>query len=232
MVAQRSKFQKTVLLAREQLDTWEQANRNALLNGVKDGVEYFAGQYLEVLNNRGKAADRFRGILANNSAQMTKEGLDTALIARKIERMKAWSSLGQAAELANNLNDWQTFSKDGLSSLMAGLASSDQEIRELLNDPKMQKYFMTDAPELNAMLDLSKITASYKLFGKWVAKKVPLIAAIEISIKQTYNATDWYLSFQRIAESNQINGKVLAAARSLQEDIDETRRAYSACPKR
>jgi hypothetical protein len=162
---------------------------------------------------------------------MAKEGVDTARITQKIERLKVLSTSGQAAELASNLNDWQTFAKDGLSSLMARLTSSDGEFHDLLNDPELAKYLTTEAPGLNALLDMSKLAVSSKVFGKWVARKLPLIAGIEISIKQVYNATDWCLSFQRITEANEINGKVLNAARSLQQSIDDTRLAYSACSK-
>ncbi len=228
-VTQRSQFQKTILLAQSQVETWQEANRNALLNGVKDGLEYFAGQYLEVLGNRGKAAERLGAIFERNAARMAQEGVDTARIARKIERLKVLSASGQAAEFASNLNDWQTFVKDGLSSLMARLAASDGEFRALMEDPELAKYLTTEAPGLNALLDLSKLAASSQVFGKWVARKLPLVAGLEISIKQLYNATDWYLSFQHIRESNEINGRVLAAARSLQQSIDDTRLAYSAC---
>ena len=231
-VTQRSQFQKTILLAQGELDTWQEANRNALLNGVKDGLEYFAGQYLEVLGNRGKAAERLGAIFQGNAGQMARDGVDTARIARKIERLKALSTAGQAAELAGQLNDWQTFAKDGLSSLMARLAASDQEFRELMNDPEMAKYLTTDAPGLNALLDLSRLAASGQVFGKWVARKIPLVAGLEISIKQIYNATDWYLSFQRISEAREINGRVLAAANALQQSIDDTRLAAIACPAR
>jgi hypothetical protein len=91
----------------------------------------------------------------------------------------------------------------------------------MLEDPGMQKYFEADAPELNAMLDISKLAASNKVFGKWVAKKVPIIAGVELAINQTYNALDWYLSYKSIAEANDINGRVLETARSIQKNIDD-----------
>ena len=99
----------------------------------------------------------------------------------------------------------------------------------MLEDPKLQKYFETESPELKTLLDLSKIAASNKVFGKWVAKKVPLIAAVELSINQSYNGLDWFLSFKRMTEANKINGKVLTAARSIQQHIDDTSFALQGC---
>jgi predicted membrane chloride channel (bestrophin family) len=52
---------------------------------------------------------------------------------------------------------------------------------------------------------------------------------VEISIKQAYNATDWFLSFQRIAEANNINGQIMASARSLQRHIDDTYLEFQQC---
>lgn len=233
-IDQRNKFHKTILLANEQLTTWEYANRNALVNAVKDGVEYFAGLYLDILKNRGLAAERLRGIYEKRAVEMASDGLDVAAIKSKINRLQAMSSIGKFSEVANNANnanDWQTFMKDGMSTLVNQLSSSNDEIQEMLADPRMQKYFTPEAPELNTLLDISKIAASNKVLGKWVAKKMPLIAMLEFSIKQSYNATDWYQSFQRVKAANKINGEVMNAARSLQRNIDDTYFSLQQCPR-
>jgi len=229
-ISQRKKFHKTINLSQEQYTTWKTANRNALLNAAKDGLEYFTGQLLEGLSDRGKAADRLQQIYEANARQMAQEGLDVAEIAAKIERLRTLSSAGRIAEFTSNMSDWQTFMKDGLSGLVNQLTSSNSEIEEMLQDPKLQKYFGTESPELSVLLDISKIAAANKVFGKWVAKKVPLIAAIELSINQTYNATDWYLSFKHIVKANKINGEVMYAAQSLQKHIDDTYLALRECP--
>ena len=226
---QRRKFNKTILMAQEQLDTWREANRNALLNAAKDGFEYFAGQYLEVLSKRGQAAERYSGILEKRAAEMAKEGLDVAAIRAKIDRMARLSTVGQVADLTSKLNDWTTFAKDGLSAMLVQLSESDAEVRAMLEDPRVGKYFETDAPTLNALFDLSKILADAGVFGKWVAKKVPLIAGIEIGVKQTYNAAEWLVSLNQIMDAHSINGKVLDAAQSLQRHIDDTYSELKTC---
>ncbi|MEW5774179.1 MAG: hypothetical protein AB1916_11725 [Thermodesulfobacteriota bacterium] len=226
---QRQKFHKTVLLAQEQLDTWREANRNALLNAAKDGFEHFAGQYLEALSKRGRAAERYKGVLERRAEEMAREGIDVAAIRAKIDRMARLSTAGQVAELTNKLNDWTTFAKDGLSAMLVQLAASDAEVKAVLEDPKVGKYFETDAPALNALFDLSKIMADAGVFGKWVAKKVPLIAGIEITAKQSYNGLDWLLSFNRIMDAHSVNGKVLDAAKGLQQHIDDTYYELKSC---
>lgn len=226
---QRQKFHTTILMAQEQVDTWQEANRNALLNAAKDGFEYFAGQYLEVLAKRGRAAERYSGVLEKRAEEMARDGVDVAAVRAKIDRMAKLSTVGQVADLTNKLNDWTTFAKDGLSSMLAQLSSSDAEVRAMIEDPKVGKYFEMDKPELNALFDLSKILADSKVFGKWVARKVPLIAGIEISIKQSYNALDWALSLNRIMDANQINGQVLDAAKGIQRHIDETYYELKTC---
>lgn len=229
-LTQRQQFQKTIDLAQEQLDTWREANRNALLNAAKDGFEYVAGQYLDALSRRGAAAERMRAALERNAGQMARDGVDVAAVSARIEALKRTSLVGQTAELANNLNDWSTLAKDGLSGLIAQLSDSDQDVRAMLNDPVLQKYFTTEAPELNTLLDLSKLAAANKVLGKWVARKVPLIAGLELAVKQSYNGLDWLLSFNRIVEANQVNGKVLEAAQGIQRNIDATYASLKACP--
>ena len=228
-INQRNKFQKTINLASEQYTTWKTASRNALLNAAKDGLEYFTGQLLDGLSHRGKVADRLESIYRKNAAQMAQEGLNIADIKARIKRLKMLSSAGRIAELNNDMSEWQTFMKDGLSGLMNQLTSSNNEIQEMFDNPKMQKYFETEATGLSALLDISKMAAANKVFGKWVAKRVPLIAGIELGIKQSYNALDWYLSFTHIVEANRINGQVMNAARSLQKHIDDTCLALREC---
>ena len=65
----------------------------------------------------------------------------------------------------------------------------------MLRDPKLAKYFQTEAPELNTLLDISKIAASSKVFGKWVAKKMPIIAGVELAITVAYDGLDWGMSY-------------------------------------
>jgi hypothetical protein len=228
-IHQRNQFQKTIDLAQEQLTSWQNANRNALLNAAKDGLEYFTGQLLEGLAKRGEAADRLQRIYEKNAKQMVQEGLNATEIEAKIKRLKALSSAARISELAGNISDWQSFIKDGVSGLMVQLTSSNQEIQQMLEDPKMQKYFETEAPELKALLDISKIAASNKVFGKWVAKKVPIIGGVELAINQSYNALDWFLSYKRIAEAHKVNGRVMESARYLQENIDGTSLALREC---
>jgi hypothetical protein len=230
-ITQRSKFQKEINFAQEQLNTWENANRNALLNAAKDGIEYFTGQLLEGLANRGKAADRLQQIYEKNAKQMAQEGLDIAAIESKIKRLKMLSSAGKISELTSNIKDWQTFIKDGMSGLIEQLTSSNHEIQEMLEDPRMKEYFETESPELKTLLDLSKILVANKVFGKWVAKRLPIIGGVELAINMIYDGTDWYLSYKRLAEANKINGRMMDSARDLQQHIDETYLALQSCPQ-
>jgi hypothetical protein len=228
---QRLKFQKTVSLAHSELEIWETANRNALFNAAKDGIEYFTGQLLEGLNKRGAAAEKLQSILDKNKAQMVKDGLNIADIQAKIDRCRQLSSAGKMAEVLNNVNDWQSFIKDGVSSILNQLTSSNDELKDIFENPATSKYFQTEAPELNTLLDLSKIAAANQVFGKWVAKKIPMIALVEISIKQAYNGLDYFLSLKRIMEGQKINSGVMETAKYIQKNIDDTYLALKDCPK-
>jgi hypothetical protein len=226
---QRQQFQKTIDLSQNELNMWETANHNALINAAKDGLEYFTGELLEGLSNRGKAADRLQQIYDKNVKQMAGEGINVAGIKAKIDQLRSISSAGQITELTANINDWETFLKDGMSSLIGRLTVSNTEIKGILEDSKMKKYFETEEPELNTLLDISKIAASNMIFGKWVAKKLPVIAVIELSIKQTYNGLDYFLSLNRIISAQKINGGVMDVARYIQKNIDVTYLALSKC---
>jgi hypothetical protein len=82
---------------------------------------------------------------------------------------------------------------------------------------------------IRQITNLHHIVISIEVFGKWVAKKVPIIAAVEISINQSYNAIDWSVSYYRIVEAHNINGRVMHAAMSIQKNIDDTYLALRQC---
>jgi len=227
---QRNKFHKTIRLAQEELQVWETANRDAMLNAAKDGLEYFTGELLEFLAEKGKAADRLQRIYQKKAGQMKKDGIDTAEIEAKIKRMKTLSLMGNLSELGSHGMEWQTFLKDGTSALLNQLTASNAEIREMLQDPKVGKYFEMDSPELNALYDISKIAAAGKVFGKWVARKMPIVAGIELANTVLYDGMNWAMSYNRLAKAHQINGGVMDAAKYLQKNIDATYIELKGCP--
>ena len=221
-IVQRDRFQKTVALAQEQVDTWQAANRNAMLNVAMDGINYFTGQLLEGMTNRGKAAARLEQIYKKNADRMVKDGIDIQGIEEKIDHLKRLSSAGEMADMISNVSDWNDFVEHGMSGLISQMTDSNREIEGMLEEPGMQKYLGESESELNALLDISKIAASNAVFGKWVAKKIPIVAGIELAVNQTYNAMDWFLSFNRIMDANNINGEVLDTAKRIQKNIDDT----------
>jgi hypothetical protein len=229
-IDQRNKFQKTILLAQEELQVWETANRDALLNAAKDGLEFFTGQLLETLEKKGKAADRLQRVFQKSAKQMAKDGVNIAEVEAKIKRLKKLSMMGNLSELGSRGMEWQTFLKDGASALLDQLTSSNEEVQEMIQDPKLEKYFQTEAPELNTLLDISKIAAANKVFGKWVARKVPIIAGVELAITAVYDGAAWGTSFYRLAKAHQINGGAMDAAKYLQKNIDNAYIALKECP--
>lgn len=228
-VEQRSRFQKTILQAQEQVNQWEATNREALMNAAKDGIEYFTGGLMEAMVNRGKAAERLQAIYTRNAARMAEEGVDILALEAKIRRLQFLSTGGMMADITSQAKDWQVFTKDGVSALLTQLNNSNEEVKEILADPKVGKYFQGESPALNALLDISKLAASSNVLGKWIKRQLPVIGLTEISLKQLYNGAEWATSFYRIAQANGINGRVTESARSLQKHIDDTRLELTEC---
>jgi len=218
-LAQRNRFQKTIYQGQEQLNVWEEASRAALVNAAKDGFEFFAGKYLDVLKNRSEFAETVLQRINAQRDNLARAGYNMAAYEAKLSRFK---TIGTVADNIAKANDWQTMMKDGVSSLIAQLASSNDEMKAMMEEPIMQQVLTTDSPRLNLLLDITKLVAAEGVVGKWVANQIPVIGWVEISIKQAYNATDWFLSFQRIGDANNINGQIMASARSLQRHIDDT----------
>jgi hypothetical protein len=228
-INQREQFKNTIELSQSELNIWETANNNAMMNAAKDGLEFFTGELLEGMANRGKAAERLQLIYNTKANQMKGDGINVLEIQAKIDRLRTVISAGQIAEFTSNVKDWETFARDGLSSLLSKLNDSNNDINGIFEDPMVKKYFETEKPELKTLLDISKLASANMVFGKWVARKMPFIAVIEISIKQSYNALDYLLSLNRIIEAKKINGGVMDTARYIQKNIDDTYLALTNC---
>ncbi len=228
-ITQQNKFYKTVNLAQDQLNIWENQNRNALIHAAKDGIEYLTGKWLRTLAKEGEFADHLEEVYEKNAAQMARDGLDVTAIKATIQRLKQVASTGKFADLTGNIKESQTFIKDGMSTLLAQLSSANHDVQEMLEDPKMGKYFETDLPEMRTACDVAKLVAASKIFAKWGAEKIPIVAAAELSVNETYDGLDFFLSFKRMTEANKINGRVLEAARYLQRKIDDTHLELQEC---
>lgn len=225
-IDQQNKFHQTILLANEQVEVWEDANRQALINAAKEGLEFYAGKFAQTLARRGELAERMTLRLEQRRAQMLADGVDVQAIEGKIARLRGTAKLGKPAGAISDANDWQVFLKDGVSAALTQMNSSN---REIFDDPVIQRYLNVNSPELQALADVSQITASAKVFGRWVARKMPHVALASFATNQIYNGADWLNSFYRLAEAHQINGKVTDAVMSLQRKIDDTRIALKQC---
>lgn len=225
-IQQQNKFHQTILLANDQVEVWEEANRQALINAAKEGLEFYAGQFMQTLARRGELAEKMTLRLEQRRAQMLADGVDVAAIEAKIARLRATAKLGKPAGVVSDANDWQVFLKDGVSAALNQMTSSN---REIFDDPVIRRYLNTDAPEVQTLADISQLAASAGVFGRWVARKMPHVALASFATNQIYNGADWLNAYYRLAEAHQINGKVADAAKSLQRKIDDTRIALKQC---
>jgi hypothetical protein len=69
-----------------------------------------------------------------------------------------------------------------------------------------------------------------KLVGAFT-KTMPIVAWCQFAVDQTYNATDWILSYKNICNLNNVTGKETEAAQYLQNKIFETQSMLKECPQ-
>jgi len=231
-LTQREKFAQTIDLAAGELDRWEKQNNEALTNFAMEGIQHYLGNFQDYLTRRGMAADRLLGIYAKNANTMAKEGIDVATLTAKMQALKRISTAGQLSTLSSQGQEWAGFLKDGLSGLIASMAEDNTAMETLLADPKVAPYFESDMPTIRAALDLTKIAAGSAVFGKWVARKMPIVAGCELAVNQGYNALDWAMSFHHMVRSHDIYGKALDSAKKIQGQITTMRITLSGCPNR
>lgn len=226
---QREKFAQTIDLAAGELDLWEKRNSESLTNFAMEGIQHYLGSFQDYLTRRGMAADRLLGIYAKNANKMAKEGIDVATLATRMQALKRISTAGQLSTLSTQGQEWSGFLKDGLSGFIASMSEDNAAMEASLADPKIGQYFESEMPAIRAALDLTKIASGAEVFGKWAARKMPIVAGCELAVNQSYNALDWAMSFNRMIRAHDIYGNALNSAKKIQGQITEMRLAMNSC---
>ncbi|MCU0409304.1 MAG: hypothetical protein MUD02_10185 [Bacteroidales bacterium] len=231
----RARFQKTIDMTRSELSKWHEQNNGALLNSAKSGATLVSEIFLKHIDLRKTGAENIRKFLIDYP------GASPAMVDNYIsvlDKVISYKKTFAAVDYGKKALEWATLARDESQVIANEIARDDRSVLAMLNDPTVKKVLNDGRPFVDA--EQSFVSKSIEIFldGPEIQKKLvsafsktmPVVAWCQFAVDQTYNATDWVLSYNRICDFNNVSGKEAEAAQYLQDKISEIRISMNGCP--
>jgi len=233
----RAKFQKTINLTQGELNKWKEQNNAAMWNAAKSGFSLVTDIFLKHLDLRKTGATDLKKYLEALPLGKTPGAADNYI--KILDQVINYRyNLPKTAENIKKATEYAFLLRDATQIMAEEIAKSDQDVSAMLNDPRFKVLLNDGNPEVDAgQFSFGKIADIFlegpKLQEKLISaftKTQPIVAWCQFAVDQTYNATDWILSYKRICDLNNVSGKETEAAQYLQTKIFETRLLMKDCP--
>ena len=233
----RTKFQKTINLTQGELNKWKQQNNDALWNAAKSGASLITDIFLKHLDLRKNSAVDIKKYLTSLPLGNT-SGVTDNYIKILDQVINYRYNLPKTAENIKKAAEYAFLLRDATQLMAEEIAKSDQEVTAMLHDDKFKVLLNTGNPGVDAGQFVFGKVADVFLEGPLLkdklvsafSKTMPIVAWCQFAVDQTYNATDWILSYKRICDLNSVSGKETEAAQYIQSKIFETQNLMKECP--
>lgn len=234
----RAKFQSTINLTQIELTKWKDQNNDALWNAAKSGVSLITDIFMKHLDLRKNSAIDIKKYLEALPLGKTPGAVDNYMkILDQVINYKY--NLPKTAENIKKAADYAILLRDASQVMAEEVAKSDQDVAAMLNDPKFKILLNSGNPGVDAgQFTFGKAAEEFlkgpvlkdKLISAF-SQTMPIVAWCQFAVDQTYNATDWILSYRNICNLNDVTGKETEAAQYLQNKIFETQSLMKECPR-
>jgi hypothetical protein len=224
--------QKTNELMVAEIDTWRQANEDALKQAAEDGAMFLLSRAGKGLERKEAVARTELGWLTRYEKQMRNDGVPFAMLHDKVTsavskyvNAQVQAAGGKAISAGMDAHDiYENF------RIQAGLVArddreADASINEALSNPTFREFVQRDATGW----DLLRSTLNVASSASDLAKISPEYALASLVVDGGYDATKWTLARNRILQQYNLSDTALMAVASLQQQIQRTMRKLQTC---
>lgn len=234
---QRDKFHKTILNTQKDLAEWKQKNNDALWNAATSGFELLFSKFLANVSLKGIQAENIRLRLLKHEEALRAKGVDfDKYLGVLNQRIFTANNLAKDASEFKDAVEYDAFFRDAVQIGASRIAETDTVYQQILQDTTVKNllndggFVEVDAGQFAAGKTVEKILSSNFLKNlKGFSNKIPYVTYAQFATDMIYNATDWWLSYQRIKQLREVSGQETRAAMSLQMNIDKTMDQLKGC---
>lgn len=227
---QRDKFHQTILTTQKELMEWKQKNTDALWNAATSGFELLFSKFLANIALKGVQAENIRIRLLKNEEALRAKGVDFDKYMGVLnQRVFTANHLAKEVAEFKDAVEYDAFFRDAVQVGASRIAETDTVYQQILQDSTVKQmlndggFAEVDAGQFAAGKAIEKILSSHFLKNlKGFTNKIPYVAYGQFATDMIYNATDWWLSYQRIRQLREVSGQETKAAMGLQMHIETT----------
>lgn len=236
-LTQRDKFHKTILTTQKELMEWKQKNTDALWNAATSGFELLFSKFLSNISLKGVQAENIRIRLLKNEEALRAKGVDFDKYMGVLnQRVFTANHLAKEVAEFKDAVEYDAFFRDAVQAGVSKIAETDTVYQQILQDSTVTQmlndggFAEIDAGQFAAGKAIEKILASHFLKNlKGFTNKIPYVTYAQFATDMIYNATDWWLSYQRIRQLREVSGQETRAAMGLQMHIEATLNQFRDC---
>jgi len=208
-------------------EVWKKKKNDALWNVATDGISFAASSLLEYVKYTRESAVKIKEVLVNNESKYIAEKIFTtdeiAAYKRMLDARITNFSMASIGQGYSEAWEYYGFVKNLIQSYASTIGKTDDMYIKLLNSPVMQEL-KSEFPVLDVVQFLSNKAIDEFFEVGSITKgpfKMSYVSLIQLAIDETYNITDWYLSYKNFCTNRDIMGKELESAKYLQGKINE-----------
>lgn len=228
------KYEKSRELGLKELSEWERANKEAEKAALMAGMSVIMGRFADNLTKREASARAFKGWLTRYKKQLVEDGVPFSALYPKIERAmngylvaKTNAASGKILQKGLEINKHYGLFKKEVSAIALSTAKNDKLVREVIQDPRIQKYLEKDSPEIDVSYFIAEKSGE-EIATIIVGTNLPVKLA-DFIISYSYEAVKWNESRKRIMQQYDIRDQELLAYKSTGEQIKKTAAALKRC---
>lgn len=233
-VSQREKFQKTINLTDNELSEWKKKNTEALKNAAWSGLDVVLNTKVfgdvggfKKIEKRGEEAENIKQRLLPYMDQLRLKGVDVDNYLKTLNARIFNKNLIKSGEKFKDAAEYDAFVRDGLQAWGSSSFATDSTFQHIVQDPNVQMVLNDNHPEVDVagfvegkMIEKLLKTEFMGTLLKF-DNRIPYVSYAQFAVDEIYNATDFILSYKRIVQQREVQGKELEAAMSLQMQIDK-----------
>lgn len=232
-------MQKTIQLTRNELNEWEEKNNEArnsfLIKCVSLGMSQIFENIGKDIEKRKKAAISIRDYLMDNKEGMKKFGYDAEKYKNTLQLLNSkiinYENQKIGAFVGENIYEYTAHFTEWLKFTSKNIFEMNSAGKGILNDPEFMKYSATEYEgKFTEAADIFMNNPGVDLFIKQFENISPLVMWSKFAVDQTYNATEWILSYNLILQQNQVHRNEKVAAEVMHQKINDTIESMKDCP--
>lgn len=216
--------------------TWKKSNDDAISDALMSVAELALGRVAKYFANDAKSVIAFKGWITRYEKQLAKEGANVPVILTKLQDLhlkcltaEMTAVSGKVLEKTEPIAMYGVL-KNTVSAVAVDQSKVREDVKELLNDPVIQKYIEQDGAAMSLLDTFAQKGAEEVIETLSGASKLVPALGIAIFLKDSsYNGLKWWLSLKMIGIRYTLTEQSGNAVRSLHSLLERRKKEWGKC---